>query len=269
MKAKRRVSRSLSQFVDSLQESGRYTFTREEASRFCGGSEVALRAATARLERQGRLATLRRGFYVVVPLEYRTAGAPPPSWYIDALMRFHGRPYYVGLLTAAALHGAAHQQVQEFQVVTDRAFRPVHVGRVLLRFFYKKNTAQTPRVGVKVETGTMQVSSPEATVFDLVRYPLGAGGLGNIVTVLAELAERIDPERLVEATESGAELAVAQRVGLLLESVGAENKTEPLAEWVASRKPRTVSLRPDRDAAGAPQNRRWHVLVNDAIELEP
>ena len=258
----------LNQFVDRLQESGRYTFTREEAANARGISQVALRHAALRLQRQNRLVMPRRGFFVIVPLEYRSAGAPPSAWYIDALMRFHGRPYYVGLLSAAALHGAAHQQAQEFEVITDRALRPAIAGRTQLRFFHKRRQAQTPTVAIKVETGTMLVSSPEATAFDLVRYPLAAGGLGNIVTVLAELAEKIDPERLVETAESEAELAAVQRVGLLLESAGAGDRVERLAEWIAKRKPRTIPLRPDRDVASAPKNQRWRLLVNEQIDVE-
>ena len=49
--------------------------------------------------------------------------------WIDDLMRFHHVPYYVGLLSAAALHGAAHQQPQEFQVVSGAVLRPLTVGR--------------------------------------------------------------------------------------------------------------------------------------------
>jgi len=45
-------------------------------------------------------------------VEYRVAGAPPASWYIDDFMKAVGTPYYVGVLTAAALHGAAHQAPQ-------------------------------------------------------------------------------------------------------------------------------------------------------------
>lgn len=258
----------LTKFVDRLQESGRYTFTREEAAYSCGLSDVALRHAALRLQKQNRLVMPRRGFFVLVPLEYRSAGAPPPAWYIDALMRFHGRPYYVGLLSAAALHGAAHQQAQEFQVVTDRALRPVTVGRTPLRFLYKRHQARTSTVAWKVETGTMLVSSPEATAFDLVRYPIAAGGLGNIVSVLAELAEKIDPERLLKAADAETELAAVQRCGLLLELAGAGDKIERLAAWIANRRPRTIPLRADRDAKGAPKSQRWRLLVNERIEVE-
>lgn len=258
----------LIRFVDSLQESGRYTFTRMEAASVCGISEVALRQAALRLQKRKRLVMPRRGFFVIIPLEYRSAGAPPPAWYIDALMHFQGRPYYVGLLSAAALHGAAHQQAQEFQVITGRALRPVVAGRTQLRFFFKRHHAQTPTVPLKVETGTMLVSSPEATAFDLVRYPLAAGGFGNIVTVFADLAEKIDPQELLRTAEAEAELAAVQRCGLLLELAGASDRVDPLAKWIADRKPRAIPLRADLRAEGAPKNPRWRVLVNDRIEVE-
>jgi predicted transcriptional regulator of viral defense system len=183
-------------------------------------------------------------------------------------MKFHKRPYYVGLLSAAALHGAAHQQPQEFQVVTDRALRPAAAGKSRLRFIYKKRTTQTPTLELKTETGSMRVSSPEATALDLVRYPQAAGGIGNIVTVLSELAERIDPDRLVQAVTLDSEMASAQRVGLLLERAGAEDKVGPLATWVADRHPRTIALRADRDVKGAPKDDRWRLLVNERIEVD-
>src|SRR6266496_3549594 len=105
--------KSLSDLVDAFQATGRYVLRREEA----------LKKAARRLAAKGRIAIPRRGFFVIVPIEYRSAGAPPPSWFIDELMRFHGHPYYVGLLSAAALHGAGHQQPQEFQVVTNAQLR--------------------------------------------------------------------------------------------------------------------------------------------------
>jgi len=110
----RTAPRTLPEYVDRLQQSGLYTFTRERALSDLSLSAIAVRRAAGRLLAQGRLVVPRRGFFVVVPLEYRSAGAPPPPWFIDALMRFHGQPYYVGLLSAAALHGAAAQQPQEF-----------------------------------------------------------------------------------------------------------------------------------------------------------
>jgi len=57
----------------------------------------------------GRVACVRKGFYVIVPLEYQAIGSVPAEWFVDDLMRFIGQPYCAGCLSAAAIHGAAHQ----------------------------------------------------------------------------------------------------------------------------------------------------------------
>lgn len=259
--------KSLPEYVDRLQQSGRYTFAREDAVRDLPLSPVAIKRAAERLIARGRVASPRRGFFVIVPLEYKSAGAPPASWFIDALMRFHRLPYYVGLLSAAALHGAAAQQPQEFQVFTNRQLRPAPVGRGRIRFLMKKSLEATPVAGVKTETGSMRVSTPEATAVDLVRYSAHAGGWSNVAEVLADLAEKVDPDRLAEAARTADDVAAAQRLGYLLEQAGAGDKAGPLLMWVEAARPRTVPLRPDRPAANAIRDRRWMLLVNEKIEM--
>lgn len=256
------------EYVDRLQQSGRYTFTRDDTIRDLPLSPVAIKRAAERLIAQGRIVSPRRGFFVIVPLEYKSAGAPPASWFIDALMRFHGLPYYVGLLSAAALHGAAAQQPQEFQVITNRQLRPAPMGRGRIRFLMKKNIERTPVAAIKTETGSMRVSTPEATAVDLVRYAEHAGGWSNVAEVLTDLAEKVDPDRLAEAARTDDDVAAAQRLGYLLEQAGAGAKAGPLLNWVEAERPRTVSLRPDRPAANATRDQRWRLLVNERIEVE-
>ena len=123
------VNRSLTAFVNDLQAKGRYTFTQTEAAEVIPITGLALEAALRRLRKRGRIANPRRGFYVIVPLEYREAGCPPANWFIHNLMGFLDQPYYAGLLSAAAIHGAAHQQPMVFQVITDRATRPARAHR--------------------------------------------------------------------------------------------------------------------------------------------
>ncbi|MGH7573003.1 MAG: type IV toxin-antitoxin system AbiEi family antitoxin domain-containing protein [Gemmatimonadota bacterium] len=57
-----------------------------------------------------------------------------PSWLIDDLMRFLEQPYYVGLLSAAAIHGAGYQQPMVFQVITDQPTREIRIGRQRIEF---------------------------------------------------------------------------------------------------------------------------------------
>ena len=71
------MPKSITTFVEDLQTKGRYTFTQTEAMNADQRSDIALEAALRRLKQKGRIADPRRGFYVIVPMEYREAGCPP------------------------------------------------------------------------------------------------------------------------------------------------------------------------------------------------
>jgi predicted transcriptional regulator of viral defense system len=258
--------RRLDQFVDALQSRGRYTFERDEALRSLDTTGENLKKAVQLLIRRHRLASPRRGFYVIVPTEYRLSGGPPASWYVDDLMKAIGAPYYVGVLTAAALHGAAHQAPQEFQVVTPLKPRLVSVGRDRIRFLKKRRISTTRVTAMKTPTGTMRVSTTEATALDLLRYVEHAGFLSNVATVLKELAPQCDPAKLIEAADAEAALPHVQRLGYLLDLVGFQDLSEQLARWVAERQPDWVRLQPGQSAPRARRERRWRLLVNTRVE---
>ena len=207
-------------------------------------------------------------FYVIVPLEYHTAGAPPVSWFINDLMAAMKLPYYVGLLTAAAQHGASHQQPQEFQVITDRSVRPLTVGRTKVRFFASKFATEAATVNVKTPTGAMRVASPETTAVDVVRFVQAAGYLGNVATVLADLSSLLHPKKLLAAVRLVNDVPNARRLGYLLDHVRAKPIAEPLHAWVERQSARPVPLQSGRSVAGAVENHRWHVLVNQPIEVD-
>lgn len=258
---------AVSGFVDDLQAAGRYSFTRADLRQSLTKSEVALDRALARLKKRGRVVAPRRGFYVTVPTEYRSAGAPPPSWYIDDLMGFLGQPYYVGLLSAAAVHGASHQQAMAFQVVTDRPTRWASVGRTRIEFHMSSSVGETPATPVQTETGTMRLSTPEATALDLVRFARACGGWSAVATVLAELAERLDPEALyvVGAVRKTPEV---QRLGYLLDWAAFPRLADPLLRVLSAKRYRPVPLAPDAPVGAAQAVSPWRVIPNEPAELD-
>ena len=85
--------------------------------------------------------------------------------------------------------------------------------------------------------------------------------------VLSELGEDIDPERLIEASKSTS-ILWAQRLGYLLEHVGAGDRTVLLKEHVRQRARNFTKLLPGTDAAGAPRSKDWRLLVNASIETD-
>ena len=56
---------------------------------------------------------------MIITPEYAQSGMLPATLFIDDLMKSLNRKYYIGLHSAAALYGAAHQQPMEFFVITE------------------------------------------------------------------------------------------------------------------------------------------------------
>ena len=262
------MNKTAQAYVEGLLARGRHTFTGEEAQAALGSSGVATYHSLRRLRKNGWLAMPRRGFYLIVDPGYRELGALPPAAWIDDLMRFHGAPYYVGLLTAASLHGAGHQRPQEFQVISATVLRPVTMGRVGIRFFFRRRMEGAVTEPVKTSGGYIPVSTAEMTAYDLVRYRKGAGSIDHAATVLSELAERMDSKRLLAVARKGEEMPVIQRLGYLLEAGGHAELAGDLGRLVELARPRFVRLEPRSPEEVTERNARWRVLVNTTIEPE-
>ena len=113
----------------------------------------------------------------------------------------------------------------------------------------------------------MLVSTPEATAIDLVGYLDHIGGLDQAATVIAELAEKLDPGKLVAAAKT-APLPWAQRLGYLLVNADAVDRAEPLKAYVQQRARQTSVLLPSAPHTGAPRDDDWKLIVNADVEPE-
>jgi len=256
---------SAAELIDDLASRGRYHFTTKEAAALLSSSVVAARAALRRLQQKRVVAIPYRGFYVIVPPEYRRLGCLPADQFVPQLMEHLGLDYYAALLTAGRYHGAAHQQPQVFQVMVAKNRPAITCGEVRVAFVARRNVADIPATILNTPRGHLAVSTPEATAFDLVGYPQHAGGLDNVATVLSELAEVLAPEALVSVAGLSP-VPWAQRLGYLLEQVGATDKTAPLGRYVANAVNETAPLLPSAPAEGVPRDARWRLAVNAHAE---
>ncbi|MEK7410105.1 MAG: type IV toxin-antitoxin system AbiEi family antitoxin, partial [Actinomycetota bacterium] len=177
--------------------------------------------------------------------------------------------YYVGYLSAAEVHGSAHQRPQVFQVLTPARLKDRSFGRVRIEFTSSAHLSHRPVVTINTPTGVMRVSSPEVTVFDLVADPQHGGGLSNIATVIAELLDNdhLSNTALAEIADLY-RVAVRQRVGWLVDrvlpKVGLKFDLSALARTVRERAEPTPL-----DAAGRRAghlDNRWNILVNTDVE---
>jgi predicted transcriptional regulator of viral defense system len=259
----------VSDLLDDFQRKGLYGFDRSKVEAALPVSTAAVGKALKRLSEKRRVKRLRKGFHAIVPVEFAIQGIPPFDWYLDDLMRSLDLPYYIGLLSAAALHGAAHQQVQQLQIVVPRQERPLGLRGLSIRFFRKRDFASTPLQSRKGHSGMLPVSSPEATALDLVRYSRQIGGLDVVLTVLAELAESIDPTKLAAAAATETETAQIQRLGWLLDHLGQTALADALHAALPTSKalPR-AALDPGAPRTGPITGNRWRIMENAQPEAD-
>ncbi len=261
--------RYLEDFLVELRSNGRYAFSLHELRRHFQLSDEAIKKALQRLKQKKEVALVRKEFYVIVPPEYRSRGILPSSLFIAELMKFLERDYYTGLLNAAAFYGAAHQQPQDFTVITTKpSLRQIHSDKVKINFCTKQAWAKEDVVQRKIETGYLQVSSPELTALDLVFYFDKAGGFNRIVTVLEELADSLDAQKLAETAKRFHQVATVQRLGFLLDEIlNQKELCQPLAQYLKSVNHFPVLLRPQKEKpATKVTGNAWKVIAN--IELE-
>jgi len=255
----------LFEFVQNLVAKGRTSFSLEDVQKLKGSTPEAIKAALRRLQKKGDIAMPYRGFYVIIPPEYRISGCRPPEQFIPDLMEHLGEVYYAGLLSAAEYHGAAHQRPQVFQVIVAKSRRQISCGKMRVDFIFRKNAAKIPTEKINTPAGELKIATPEATALDLVGYVHHCVGLDNVATVLAELAEKIDAEKLRKLAGLSP-IAWVQRLGYLLDLVGAQDKAQGIAGYVVEKRPVRTPLAPALKSTGAKMDSRWRVFVNTKVE---
>ena len=75
-------------------------------------------------------------------------------------------------------------------------------------------------------------------------------------------------EQLVAVAKEEGALSNAQRLGYLLEHVGAGTAAVALARWTSQERPRFVPLRAGGRSRRAQKDARWRVVVNESVEAE-
>ena len=259
-----------SEWVNSRELHGQMTFSVEEIGRaFIDKSSKSIKTELARMVSRGRVQSVYRGFYVIVPVQYRLKGIIPPSYYIDELMQYLNKPYYIGLLSAAAMYGAGHQRAMQTQVVTTPPRLNVSGRNALLDWNYRQQMPQELLITKNAEMGVIRYSSPELTAMDLVQFAEHVGGYQRVATVLAELVDTIDLNKM-SAVMPYTTIATVQRLGYLLEMVLEEQEKadELFAILKAQKRWKSILLNPLMPKREEATSNRWHVNANTKLEID-
>jgi len=255
-------------FFVELQSQGRYTFSFEELRTRFSLSENALLQGIHRYKTKKQIAQIRKGFYAIIPPEYSKQGMLPPYLFIDDLMKSLNKSYYVALLSAAALHGAAHQQPMEFFVIAQTPAPRSIINKMLKISFFSKNKWEQDEIVQKMtNSGYINVSSPELTALDLLAYTEKIG-INRATTILQELAPTMKVSALSRTAKRYPSTPVIQRLGYLLDRVLNEEKLAEALQKVLSNRTVVPVLLTVQKVKQGEMDETWKVIKNRDIESD-
>ena len=264
-KSKSRMVGSADAFLDQRLALGRVAFPLADLVKATGLSVTAARNQLLRLKNRVTRVSPRHQFFLIVSPEHRAVGAPPVAWWLHDYFQWLGEPYYLALQSAASSLGSNPQALQVTQVMTKISRRAVEVGRIRIQFFVKRTVEQTPTQPLANAFAPLQVSTPEVTAFDLIRYAARIGGIGRAAETIAPLLSLMRPAELRRVLKIEDEPTTAQRLGFVLEKLRATDLAKVVKNWLPSNLivvPLVPGARRD-----APEIKRWKIL-NNAVEFE-
>ena len=243
--------------IEDVRESGMYSseqIMKNELNRLCSNKTIV---------------NVYRGFYVIIPVHYVLRGSVPATYYIDQLMTYLSKSYYVCMLSAAELLGVAHQRPQQFSVMTTYPRRQLVTTRnVTTDWYYRDGLPEEALITKNTETGTIRISNPLLTVADLVQYQQHVGGLSRVSTILEELSEQIDINNQFAPLATYVKKVVWQRLGYILENVvGEKNLADDLYEQLRTSSGYLKYQPLSTSAEDNPSSRdsRWKININVEI----
>ena len=220
------------QFIDSKLAIGVFSFSLSDLVKSTGLSEIAANNQLRRIGEAVVRVTPRQPYFLIVTPEYREFGAPPPLLWLDDYFNWLGHPYYLALQSAAALYGSSQQAVQEVQVITNVQISDIVFSRVRVRFYFKLATAEAQIQQAPSAHAPLNVSTPETTAYDLIRYASSIGGIERAAETIYPMMQEMNSRRLKKVLDVGREISTAQRLGYILKN-GEANKLERVVlDWL-------------------------------------
>ncbi|GHT34183.1 hypothetical protein FACS189434_09900 [Bacteroidia bacterium] len=268
-----KMQNTLTYWIEVLQKRGEICFTQTDAAKqFPSYSRAVLKNALTRLVAKHKICSVWKGFYVILPIEYQTKGIIPAVYYINQLMEFLGRDYYISLLNAAEFYGAAHQRPMEFSVMTTPPSLRSSLKKDIKINFNNKATIPAQFIEQrKTPTSYIKISSPELTATDLIAFQKEIGGLNRACTVLYELVENCHFKKMNTYFFEYVPTPVIQRLGYLLEyTLDFQKQANDLYERAIKFgcKFRKTPLKSKKSIVGCETNQKWKIIINEQIEID-
>ncbi len=225
-----------------------------------------------RMHKQGDLIQPWKGVYIISPDEYFNGNEVHVREYLDVIMRYTGRGYYVALQNSieelVPSYDAPHLS---FHVIVDGKGLPSSNGKTSppLSLSYSRLIPYSYIFNKETKYGNINIATAELTAIDLVTYIDATGGFQAIVEALKALSSKLNFRRMKEDIFEYRTAANIQRLGYIIENIlDMPAKAQPLHDLLDKRYDKFYArnlLAPALPKSGN-IDKRWQLDVN--IELK-
>lgn len=264
---RRTITAPIKDLLRTLARGSRAGFVSvENAAELLGISRRSAALRLARLARQGWVVRVRRGYYLVLPLE---AGADPTAIAEDPWILANEiyAPCYIGGWSAAEHWGLTEQLFRSTFVVTTANVRSTSSQLLNLDFRIVRVSPSRLKGTIPVWRGAVRVpvSDREKTLADALTSPDWVGGIRHLYDMLETYFSSEKPalENLLKRLDENGRGAAYKRLGYLVDEFWP--KFEPLRIAALARKTKgNIKLDPAVTAKGR-LIKQWGVWNNATL----
>lgn len=243
--------------IKSLMQEQKHIFTTKTAAKILKTRKTAVNEMLKELAKKGWLVRIRKGMYLVIPLE-----AGPESVYTEHsfIIASHlVEPCYVGFWSALNFHGLTEQIPSTAFIAAKKTMRNRKILGIKYRFIKIKPGKFFGSRKYFISGKPVHVSDREKTIADCLDRPDMCGGIPEIIKPFLT-NEDIDYKKLVSyAKKMGG--ACLKRTGFVLEKLGLADASELQGKVNSG----YVYLDTIAGKSGK-HNSRWNVIENISLE---
>lgn len=220
------------------------------------------------LNKKHALVRVGHGIYAVAPPESLGEPGPPaidPFRILDQLMEALEIPYYAAYMTAAYLHGGAHEIPMNLAIATPKRRRPIDLGSTRINFHGIPEARMNGTMRLRESGEYLTVSDVEKTFLDSADRLDLCGGPDGLAQIVWELARKADASKLRKYAKADGRRPVLQRLGYVLAQLAYKKPSRvPRALYKGLNPFRSETVYPLDPSAGdqGELDDDWNVRVN-------